>query len=66
MKNQVVFGSVNAGKNAYVKAIEDLMIFKNRWPNAVKALITGRFAPEKHKNLLLGDPGGIKNIISFE
>jgi len=66
LKNQVVFGSVNAGKNAYVKAIEDLATFKARWPNAVKALITGRFAPEKHKDLLLGDPGGIKNIISFE
>ncbi len=66
LKNQVVVGSVNAGKNAYVKAIEDLATFKARWPNAVKALITGRFAPEKHKDLLLGDPGGIKNIISFE
>jgi len=66
LKNQVVFGSVNAGKNAYVKAIEDLAVFKKRWPNAVKALITGRFAPEKNQDLLMGDPGGIKNIISFE
>jgi threonine dehydrogenase-like Zn-dependent dehydrogenase len=66
LKNQVVFGSVNAGKNAYEKAIEDLWNFNKRWPNAVKALITGRFAPEKHKDLLLGDPGGIKNIINFE
>ncbi len=66
LKNQVVFGSVNAGKNAYVKAIEDLAVFKKRWPHAIQALITGRFAPDKHKNLLLGDPGGIKNIITFE
>ncbi len=66
LKNQVVVGSVNAGKNAYGKAIEDLALFKARWPNALKAVITGRFAPEKHKDLLLGDPGGIKNIISFE
>ncbi len=66
LKNQVVFGSVNAGKNAYEKAIEDLAVFQKRWPGAVKSLITGRFAPEKHKDLLLGDPGGIKNIISFE
>jgi threonine dehydrogenase-like Zn-dependent dehydrogenase len=66
LKNQVVFGTVNAGKDAYRKAIEDIATFKQRWPDAVKALITGRFAPEKHKDLLLGDPGGIKNIISFE
>ena len=66
LKNQVVFGSVNAGKNAYVKAIEDLWMFKKRWPHALRALITGRFAPEKFKDLLLGDPGGIKNIVSFE
>jgi threonine dehydrogenase-like Zn-dependent dehydrogenase len=65
LKNQVVFGSVNAGKNAYVRAIEDLAVFKKRWPNALKSLITGRFAPEKNADLLLGDPGGIKNIISF-
>lgn len=66
LKNQVVFGSVNAGKDAYGKAIEDLALFKKRWPEAVKALITGRFAPEKHKDLLLGNPAGIKNIVSFE
>ncbi len=66
LKNQVVFGSVNAGKDAYGKAVEDLALFKKRWPDAVKALLTGRFAPEKYKDLLLGNPGGIKNIVSFE
>lgn len=66
LKNQVVFGTVNAGKDSYRKAIEDIATFQQRWPNALKALITGRFAPEKHKDLLLGDPGGIKNIVSFE
>ncbi|HVZ79924.1 MAG TPA: glucose 1-dehydrogenase [bacterium] len=66
LKNQVVFGSVNAGKNAYEKAIEDLGVFQKRWPNALKFLITGRYAPEKFQDLLLGAPGGIKNIVSFE
>jgi threonine dehydrogenase-like Zn-dependent dehydrogenase len=65
LKNQVVFGSVNAGKNAYVQAIADLGLFKKRWPNALRALITGRFAPEKYQDLLLGNPGGIKNVVSF-
>jgi hypothetical protein len=66
LKNQVVFGSVNAGKNAYQKAIEDIGVFQKRWPSALKFLITGRYAPEKYKDLLLGNPGGIKNIISFQ
>lgn len=66
LKNQVVFGTVNAGKDAYRKAIDDIAVFRQRWPNVLRALITGRFPPEKYKDLLLGDPGGIKNIISFE
>src|SRR5262249_5713400 len=66
LKNQVVFGSVNAGKNAYQKAIEDIGVFQKRWPNDLNFLITGRFSPEKHKDLRLGNPGGIKNIISFQ
>jgi glucose 1-dehydrogenase len=65
LKNQVVFGSVNAGKDAYAKAVEDLALFKKRWPAALAALITGRFAPEKHQELLMGQPGGIKNVVTF-
>lgn len=65
LKNQVVFGSVNAGKNAYLKAIEDLGTFRKRWPNVLKTLITGHYAPEKYQDLLLGNPGGIKNVITF-
>src|SRR5258708_906225 len=65
LKNQVVFGSVNACKASYTKAIEDLGVFRKRWPNAVKALITGRYAPEKYADLLLGNPNGIKNVVLF-
>jgi len=66
LKNQVIFGTVNAGKQDYGKAIGDLGLFQKLWPGAPRALITGRFAPEKFKDLLLDDPGGIKNIVSFE
>jgi threonine dehydrogenase-like Zn-dependent dehydrogenase len=66
LKNQVIFGTVNAGKADYGKAIQDLGRFQQLWPGAPEALITGRFAPEKFKDLLLGDPGGIKNLIAFE
>ena len=65
LKNQVVFGTVNAGKADYEKSITDLGRFRQKWPGALEALITGRFAPEKHRDLLLGDPGGIKNIVTF-
>ena len=65
LKNQVVFGSVNAGKNSYIKAIEDLETFRKRWPQVLKSLITGRYPPEKFQDLLLGSPDGIKNVVSF-
>jgi len=66
LKNQVVFGTVNAGKENFQSAIQHVGEFNRRWPQALKALITGHFAPEKYKDLLVGDPGGIKNVVSFE
>jgi glucose 1-dehydrogenase len=64
LKNQVVFGTVNAGRDAYESAIRDLGIFMGRWPQAVRSLITGRFPIEEHRDLLLGKRGGIKNVIT--
>jgi threonine dehydrogenase-like Zn-dependent dehydrogenase len=63
--NQVMLGSVNAGKDAFQSAIRSLGVFQQRWPKALSALITGRFPPEAHRDLLLGKAGGIKNVISF-
>jgi glucose 1-dehydrogenase len=65
LKNQVVFGSVNAGRDAYRAAIDDLATFKQRWPDAVRSLITGHYAMENFRDLLLGEPGGIKNVIAI-
>ncbi len=65
LKNQVVYGSVNAGKSAYGAAIEDLGKFKERWPGAASGLITGRYAMENFKDLLMGGAGGIKNVIAI-
>ena len=64
LKNQVVFGTVNAGRDAYESAIRDLGIFMGRWPQAVRSLITGRFPIEEHRELLLGKRAGIKNVIT--
>jgi len=63
LKNQVVFGTVNAGRNAFEASIRDLAVFAKLWPEAVKSLITGRFSMEDHRELLTGRPSGIKNVI---
>jgi threonine dehydrogenase-like Zn-dependent dehydrogenase len=65
LKNQVVLGTVNAGRDAFEAAIADLGTFLERWPEAVRALITGRFPLGAHRELLLGRPNGIKNVLAF-
>ncbi len=65
LKNQVVLGTVNAGSDAFAAAVQDLDTFVSKWPHAVRGLITGRCAPEQHRDLLLGRAGGIKNVIRF-
>jgi len=63
LKNQVVFGTVNAGRDSFENSIRDVGTFYKRWPDAVRSLITGRFPMEEHRDLLLGRSGGIKNVI---
>ena len=65
LSNQVVFGTVNAGGNAYEAAIRDLGEFMKRWPDAVRRLITGRFPITAYRELLLGKPAGIKNVFAI-
>lgn len=65
LKNQVVFGTVNAGRQSFENSIRDLGTFAERWPAAVKSLITGRFPMEHHHELLLGPSAGIKNVIQL-
>lgn len=65
LKNQVVFGTVNAGRDAFEASIRDLQTFKNAWPKAVQSLITGRFSMNDHRELLTGKATGIKNVIQL-
>jgi threonine dehydrogenase-like Zn-dependent dehydrogenase len=65
LKNQVVLGTVNASRETFEAAIADLATFHTRWPRAVRALITGRFPLSAHRELLLGQPSGIKNVLAF-
>ncbi len=63
LRNQIVFGTVNANRDAFEAAIRDLATFVRRWPQAVESLITARVPVEEYRNLLLGKVGGIKNVI---
>jgi len=65
LKNQVVFGTVNANREAFEAAITDLEVFMKKWPQAVRTLITERYPMERYQDLLLGKVGGIKNVISI-
>ncbi|MBI3829867.1 MAG: glucose 1-dehydrogenase [Planctomycetes bacterium] len=65
LKNQILFGTVNAGREAFEAAIKDLSTFTKRWPDATKALITGHFPMEGFADLLAGRAGGIKNVLSI-
>lgn len=64
LKNQCLLGTVNAGKDAFERSIADLEGFCAKWPEAVRALITGRFAIDDFAEPVLR-PKGIKNIIEI-
>ena len=64
LKNQCVLGTVNAGKDAFQKAVGDLAAFDAAWPDAVKSLITGRFPLERFAEPIRTQTG-IKNIIEI-
>jgi threonine dehydrogenase-like Zn-dependent dehydrogenase len=65
LKNQVVFGTVNAGRDSFENSVRDLETFTKRWPDAVKSLISGRFPMDAYADLLVGRPVGIKNVIQL-
>lgn len=65
LKNQVVFGTVNAGRDSFEASIRDVGVFSKRWPEAVQSLISGRFPMEAYSDLLLGRTSGIKNVIQL-
>jgi threonine dehydrogenase-like Zn-dependent dehydrogenase len=65
LNNQLLYGTVNAPPESFAAAIRDLGIFMERWPDAVKRIITGRFPLENALEPLTGQTGGIKNIISI-
>jgi glucose 1-dehydrogenase len=65
LKNQVIFGSVNASLQSFADAIANLGVFLDRWPTALRSLITRRFPIEQAAEPLSGKAGGIKNVIAI-
>ncbi len=65
LKNQVAFGTVNAGRDAFEAAIRDLAVFVKKWPAQVRSLITGRHPIEEARDFLLSEPRGIKEVITL-
>jgi hypothetical protein len=57
---------VNASAEDFDAAIRDINVFHQRWPGALRALITNRSAPQEAPGVLLGNIGGIKNVITFD
>jgi threonine dehydrogenase-like Zn-dependent dehydrogenase len=65
LRNQVLFGTVNADRGAFESAIRHLAEFDARWPAALRGLVTGRFPVAEHERLLTGRASGIKNVIEL-
>jgi threonine dehydrogenase-like Zn-dependent dehydrogenase len=65
LKNQVLCGTVNAGRVDFEAAIRDLGTFFSKWPAAVRKLISGRHPVGRARELLLRPPQGIKEVVSF-
>jgi hypothetical protein len=66
LKNQVLFGTVNAGAESFAAAVARLDRLMQKWPNVVRGLITKRW-PLAQTARLLTNPGlGIKHVVSME
>jgi threonine dehydrogenase-like Zn-dependent dehydrogenase len=64
LKNQVVFGTVNASRAAFEASVQKLEQFMTLFPNAVRSLITDRVGLEEAPRLLKR-AGGIKQVVKL-
>ena len=64
LKNQVLFGTVNASRAAFEASVRTLEQFMTLFPDAVRSLITERAGLEDAP-ALVRKPGGIKNVVAL-
>ncbi len=65
LKNQMIYGTVNAAPESFTNAIRHIAAFRQSWPEALGKVITGRFPIDKAPDLLTGNAGGIKNVVAI-
>ena len=65
LNNQVLLGTVNAGRDAYEAAVADLGRALRQWPGVVNGLITNRVAIADAPAALTSPPAGIKTVIEI-
>jgi threonine dehydrogenase-like Zn-dependent dehydrogenase len=63
LNNQVICGTVNAGRPFFEEGVRDLASFMRRFPAAVRALITARMTLNDARDAVLAK-GGIKSVIT--
>ena len=63
LNNQVICGTVNAGRGSFEEGVRDLGSFMQRFPDAVRALITARMSLDDARDAVLSR-GGIKSVIT--
>jgi threonine dehydrogenase-like Zn-dependent dehydrogenase len=63
LRNQLVFGTVNAGHEDHQKAITSLGVFQERWPRVLRSMIAGRYPLDSVRELLEKKPPGIKHVV---
>jgi threonine dehydrogenase-like Zn-dependent dehydrogenase len=64
LKNQVLFGTVNASRAAFEASVQKLEQFMTLFPDAVRSLITDRVGLDEAPKLLERS-GGIKQVVSL-
>lgn len=64
LKNQTIFGTVNASRSAFEESVRLLEQFMTICPDAVRSLITQRVSLDEAPELLR-QPGGIKQVVAI-
>jgi threonine dehydrogenase-like Zn-dependent dehydrogenase len=64
LKNQVLFGTVNASRGAFEASVQKLEQFMTLFPDSVRSLITERVALDEAPRLL-SRSGGIKQVVAL-
>ena len=64
LNNQVICGTVNAGRSAFEEGVHDLMSFMERFPASVRDLITARVPLKEAPGAVL-ERGGIKTVVTI-